>query len=484
MLIRIRLLSLVRNFAPAFSLVLTSLVLSASPDYAIVVSAKTAADTAWRQVVDALASRHTAGIIVFTNSVNESLPALKIQFPRHACFVAQPAETTREFVEQVHRLTRRLDDDPYTDCFWGILTGYDAANALEIARQNQTLTLRKVASGTVLAMDMIEEGVTYSELEKGKSVRKSKSGAVQEVKSPDDSTESLVNALNDEQPDLFVTSGHATEHDWMIGFSYRNGFFKHASGKLFGEDTQKRILPIHSPNPKIYMPIGNCLMGHIDRPDCMATAWMNSAGVRQMIGYTVTTWYGYAGWGVLDYFVEQPGRYTFNEAFLANQIALENRLDTYFPELLKQETGVVERNSEKAVPSDAAKAAGLTKQDGLGLLYDRDTLAFYGDPAWQARMADRPKAFDQTLTVNDGTFTLDIMPRRGAESFKPVNLNGSQRGGRPFLAYLPYRVRDVKIIAGNDMNPVVTDNFILVPNPVDCDPAKTYRVAFTASRLQ
>lgn len=484
MLIRITLLKLVRNLAAAFSLLLTTLILEAAPNYAIVVSANTAADTSWRQVVDALASRHTASIIVFSNSVNESLPALKTQFPRYACFVAQPEETTREFVEQVHRLTRRLDDDPYTDCFWGILTGYDAANALEIARQTQPLVIRKVLSGTGIAMEMIDEGVTFSELEKGKSVRKDKSGAVQEVKCPDDSTESLVNALNDEQPDLFVTSGHATERDWMIGFSYRNGFFKHASGNLFGEDTQKRKLPIHSPNPKIYMPVGNCLMGHIDRFDCMATAWMNSGGVCQMIGYTVTTWYGYAGWGVLDYFVEQPGRYTFNEAFLANQIALENRLEKYFTELLKQETDVVARDSEKAVPNAAAKAAGLTKQDGLGLLYDRDTLAFYGDPAWQARMADRPKAFDQKLTVTNGTFTFEISPRRGAESFKPVNLNGSQRGGRPFLAYLPYRVRDVKIIAGMEMNPVVTDNFILVPNPVDCDPAKTYHIVFTASRLQ
>ena len=57
-------------------------------------------------------------------------------------------------------------------------------------------------------------------------------------------------------------------------------------------------------------------MGNIDGQDAMALAWMNDAGVKQMLGYTVPTWFGYQGWGVLDYFVEQPGRYTLTEAFL------------------------------------------------------------------------------------------------------------------------------------------------------------------------
>jgi zinc protease len=131
----------------------------------------------------------------------------------------------------------------------------------------------------------------------------------------------------------------------------------------------------------------------------------------------------------------------------------------------------------------AAKAAGLTAEDGRGLLYDRDVVAFYGDPAWEARMADRPKFFEQTLTENKGAFTFEIKPNRGADSFQPVNSNGSQRGGRPFIAFFPKRLGGVKIIAGAELNPVITDNFILVPNPGACDPSKKYRVVFNASPL-
>lgn len=452
----------------------------AAADYAVIVSAHTASDAGWLAVVQALVQKHHGTVLRFTNSVEETLPALRAQFPRYACFVAQPEEASRELVAAIHRITRKLNDDPYPDCFWGILTGYDSTNALAIAQQSAPLTIRKVAGATALAMDMIEEGVTFDELVKSKSVRKEKGGPAKEVKGPEDTTAALVNALNAGQPDLFVASGHASEHNWRLGYTYANGYFKHQGGQLFGEDTHQRKFPVISPNPKVFMPVGNCLTGHITGPDCMATAWMNSAGVCQMLGYTVTSWYGYGGWGVLDYFVEQPGRYSFNEAFLANQVALIYRLKTYFPELLDQ----VPDDQLPVVVGAAAQAAGLTAEDARGLVYDRDVVAFYGDPAWEARMADRPKYFEQTLAENQGTFTFEIKPNRGADSFKPVNANGSQRGGRPFIAFFPKRLGAVKIIEGTDLNPVITDNFILVPNPRNCDPSKEYRVVFLAKPIR
>jgi hypothetical protein len=452
-----------------------------SPGYVVVVSRNTRADAGWNKVVETLRGKHDATVVVFGTNVREALPTLRAQFPRYVCFVAQPVEATRAFVAAVHRLTRRFDDDPYTDCFWGVLTGYDAANALRIAQQREPLTIRKVVGGTEVALDLCEEGVWYCELTKGKMVKKEKGGEPKILQGPADTTEALVQTLTDYHADLFVTSGHATEHDWMIGFRYRSGFFKCAQGQLYGEDTQKRKRPIQSPNPKVYLPIGNCLMGHIDGADCMALAWMNSAGVHQMIGYTVTTWYGYAGWGCLDYFLEQPGRFTFTEAFFANHAALIHRLQTFFPDLVSAE---VEANRGTPSPlrvTEQARAAGLTANDARGLLYDRDTVAFYGDPAWVARMAPQPTAWDQTLTENEGVWTLEINPNRGEETFAPINRNGSQRGDRPIVQFLPQRVKDAQIIEGAELKPVVADDFILVPNPATCDPARKYRVLFRAA---
>jgi zinc protease len=453
-------------------------------DYAIVVSQKTRSDAGWASVVDTLREKHRAAVVSYATNVLEALPDLKQQFPRYVCFVAPPAEATRPFVAEVHRLTRRFDDDPYTDCFWGILTGYDAANARRIAQFREPLTVRKVASGTELAMDMVEQGVWFCELKQGRMVRKEPGQAAVEQKGPDDTTKALVDTLNEYHADLFVSSGHATERDWMIGFRYKNGFFKHENGQLYGLDTQGRKFPVQSPNPKVYLPIGNCLMGHIDRPDCMALAWMNSAGVHQMLGYTLPTWYGYMGWGVLDYFVEQPGRYTLTEAFFANHHALTHRLATGFPDMLHAAPDAQGQVAARPSLSAEAKAAGLTPNDARGLVFDRDVVAFYGDPAWAARLADRPGAFGQKLTRTADTYLFEITPQRGADSFKPINRNGSQRGGRPFVAFLPHRIREAKVIEGADLKPVITDDFILVPNPLECDVTRKYRVLFRAEEVR
>jgi zinc protease len=454
-------------------------VVAASADYAVVVSQATYDDAEWRPVVDALVEKHKAAIIRYPSGVGDAADELRKLFPRWICFVAKPSEAGRQFVANVHRLTRRLDDDIYTDAQWGILTGYNAANALRIARQSEPLEVRKVASATEIELDLCREGTWYSELKQNQRVRKDPGGKPVEGKGPDDTTAALADCLNRDHADLFVTSGHATERDWQIGYRYRNGMFQSKAGKLFGVDTAGTRIDIQSPDPKVYLPIGNCLMGHIDGPDAMALAWMNSAGVMQMIGYTVPSWYGYGGWGMLDYFLEQPGRYTMSEAFFVNQQALLHRLEANFPGLAA--SGEPEPRIQA---TETSRANGLTAQDAQGLLYDRDTVAFYGDPAWQARMAAAQCAFDQRFEVKDGKYTLDIQPQN-ANAFKPVNTNGSQRGGRPIVQLLPDRIdiKSIRVTSGAELHPTITDNFILIPLPTECDPNQNYRVVFQANQL-
>jgi hypothetical protein len=457
---------------PVLVLLFLALNAMAGPAYVVVVSERTAADPAWKRVVEKLRSRHQAALQTWRQSPDEVQPALRQVHPRYTCFVATPAETTREFVQGVSRLTRRFDDDPYTDTLWGILTGYDAANALAIAAEEKPLTIRKVGSGTEFALDRVESGTWYCELRQGHMVQKPEGGTAQEKKVEADTTRALVDLMNQGAPDLWITSGHATERDWMIGYRYRNGFWKSKAGQLFGEDTRGGRVDVHSDNPKVYLPVGNCLIGHIDGSNAMALAYMKSAGVRQMAGYVLPTWYGYQGWGLLDYFVEQPGRFTMTEAFHANGIALMHRLVTSFPgaEKIAGVDAMGRPPKDVATPSPTAEAAaaGLKAQDLRGLLFDRDNVAFYGDPAWEARLAPGKLNWEQRLTVAaDGTHTLTVTPLAGAASWDAVNKNGSQRGGRPIVHYLPRRidVAKVKILAGADLHPVIADDFLLIPLP-------------------
>ena len=78
---------------------------------------------------------------------------------------------------------------------------------MAIAQCAKPLVVRKVASGTEFATEMVEAGQWWDELVKNKHVKKERGGAAQTLKGPDDTTWALVNALNDYRPDLFITSG-------------------------------------------------------------------------------------------------------------------------------------------------------------------------------------------------------------------------------------------------------------------------------------
>lgn len=425
-------------------------------EYVIVQSESTASDREWQEVLETLRSKHAELdplVLVYKRHPKEILERLSEIEPRYTCFLSPHGEVDPAFVADIHKLTRALDQDPYTDTFWGILTGYDKDNALAIAGHSVPLQVEKVLSATEIAMEKIVEGYWYDELRENHYVRKRRGGEAEELECPSDTTAILVAALNEYEPDLLVTSGHATARNWQIGYGYKNGTFRSENGAIYGVDLQGGRHAVDSGNPKIYLPIGNCLMGSIPDENAMALAWMNSAGIVQMIGYTVPTWFGYAGWGVLDYFLEQPGRYTLTEAFFANQQALVHALET-------------EQGNQ------------------TGLKHDSTVVAFYGDPAWQARMAEGPLHYGQKLVIEDDVYKFTITPQNGADSFAPVSENGSQRGGRPIIQFLPHPIGEFELIEGQDLDPVIADDFILVPNPGTCDPERNYTISFRAAHRQ
>ena len=396
--------------------------------YAVVVSSGTYSEVGWGAVADALVRKHRGVILQYESSVEEVLGELVKSFPRFVCFVCRPEEASRDFVGEVHRLTRRLDGDPYGDVIWGIVTGYDAGDALRIAKYGEPLSVRRCLSATVGAqVDGYEEGRMFNELAAKTVLEKVRGGGVEVKSCGQDTTKAIVDSLVEYGPDVFVTSGHATERNWQIGYTYKNGYFLCEEGQWYGKDSEGERFDINSANPKVFMGIGNCLIGHIPDRECMALAMMRTGGVYQFVGYTIPTGYGYGGWGVKDYFSElQAGRFTLAEANYVNNQALVFEL-------------------EKRGLNNEEKYRG-------GLRGDRDVVVLYGDPAWEAQMPHRKLPWSQKLTEAGGVFTFAI--------------TANERGdwdNRPVVHLMPYRVGDVKIIKGSELGAVVTDNFILVP---------------------
>ena len=98
-------------------------------------------------------------------------------------------------------------------------------------------------------------------------------------------------------------------------------------------------------------------------------------------------------------------------------------------------------------------------------------------------MAPGSVAWEQSLKEVDGVYTFQITPKRGKKTFEPINTNGSQRGWRPIVQFLPHRVKEIEILDGKDLQPVISDDFLLIPNPRTCDTKRDYRVTFRAKRI-
>ncbi len=444
---------------PLVRLALLLASVASAGDYVVVVSEATKAE--WSEVVQALQEKHGAEVVTWGKDVAEAREGLAAAAPRFACFVARPEEADRPLVVAVHRLTRALDDDPYSDCVWGILTGYDKDDALRIARRKEPLAVRRGLGGTGIPLEVFEEGAWFSEGEKNCSFVKEKGGEAKKVACPDDSTKSIVDELA-RGCDLFQTSGHATFRDWQIGYSYKNGQFRCHDGQLMGIDLAGKRYPIDSPSPKVYSALGNCLMGRIPDRDAMALAWMHTGGVHQMVGYAVSTWFGYGGWGVHDYFMS--GKWTYAESFFLNQQALLARLEREFPgsdELAMEEYDI---ESDQGAIDRFVQKHGLSSQDQVGLLWDRDTVAFYGDPAWEARLARQGEVpWTMALEEKDGEFTFT------------VTCTGKGGWGRPVGMVLPRRLASVEKIEGEG---VVTELFVLLAKTGDFAAGDAFTLRF------
>ena len=390
----------------------------------------------WNAAAQELRKKYGGTLIEYGAGAPEAvLPLLRQLRPTHVAFVMLPTACDREFVVQTHRMMRRLDEDPYADALWGIVTGYDASDVLRIAREKEPLVVSNMLGGCGVAVGEFQGGEAFSECHQGKMWTWRNWGALEEKPCAADATTDLVGRLNSGAYQCFMTSGHATERDWQIGFSFAGGQFRCRSGQLFGIDTLGREHAVTSPSAKVYLAPGNCLIGRIPDKECMALAWIHTGGARQLVGYTVSTWHGAVGWGVRDYWSGSQAGLTLSEAFFASTQAAVFELEQRFPKTARANMTEFNIESDMSCLARFAEANGIREKDNLGLLWDRDTVAFYGDPAWAARVAQAARNETVQVTATDlgaGMFKFSVQVPAGNE--------GS--AARPAFAMLPFRVKD------------------------------------------
>ena len=452
-------------------------------DSVLIVSRTTAQLDGWKQVVSALRTFHRdRGVrtFVFDDSPLELQEAIAREHPRYLTLIASPEECTRRMVLAVNRLARSLDEDPWPDVEWGVVTGRDWSDAMRRVVTRDPLAIRRAAGVASLPIDAFFEVWCWDEAVAGRSIRTSPEGErVETITDASDMMPGIVASLNDYQPDLFFSSGRATQGDWRIGYAFQAGAFTVRDGALIGVGLDHQDHPVNSSNPKVWLAAGNCLVGDVQDRDSMALAIMASAGATQFLGYTGRTWHGRAGWGTSGWFLDEPQRHTLPEAVFFNQVQLIDELAQLGSDLPDLELGYFGPREDPRFHDEletrlAGRYDEAAFEQVVGHLWDRDALVLHGDPTWEARLDGRPSPWSIRLeSLGENRWKASVQATE-AVSFSV-----------PPAWRFPWRMR-IDSIEGSESAPrvLLADDFVCFTDLKQLDAGESRSVVFTGEPVR
>ncbi len=391
---------------------------TAKGEYAILTSKATQAVAGWDKVVDALKKRHPEAQVEVLDTLTEEscAAALRKVGARYAAVVLRPEECGLEIVNTLHRAARKVDDDIWGDCIWGIVTGATPEAAVKVV-SGDPLVIKRLLGTTNVGAGAFEHSCCITDWTGSPVMEQSgyKEPKQREIPAEQTAREDIFDEqLSTQKPQLIVTSSHATQFNLEMPFGkglifpahgkfhritqfqmgdFRNCLWAAMRGKpeVLNQLADKLKAPAIEPDgePRVWLAAGNCLFGNAQHTaQSMVVTAMSAYNCKQVVGYTVPSWYGKGGWGTLSMFFENIQGGSLAEAwYLNNQFILNETLQLH-PELLKAQFNDAEIGARFIRPM------GMTLQrlqipqpkaeDALGLVHDRDVVALYGDPAWRA----------------------------------------------------------------------------------------------------
>ena len=388
--------------------------------YTIISTRSTMAEPEWAAVAETLKAKYPEASICTLDELGEEalVQTLRSKGARYAACVLRPQEVDRILVNNLHRAARKVDDDPWGDCIWGIVTGYTASDAMRIAQAGEPLIIKRMLGTTNVNHERFEHSCCITDWTdapvREQSGYSEPTTTTYPAGGPEDKLLGIFNGeLSHQAPQLVVTSSHATQFNLEMPFSrglifsYGNRFhqlpgheFKQFGPALRsarqGDTAQLASLAgkysevTPDTTPRVWLAAGNCLFGNAQNsPHSMCVTALSAYSCNQVVGYTVPSWYGEGGWGTMGTFFGNTAGTSLAEAWFLNNQFILHKTTELNPRLLD-----VQFNDEMFSPGSILpqlfrariRLNNQTAQDTMGLVHDRDVVAFYGDPAWRAQL--------------------------------------------------------------------------------------------------
>ena len=462
-------------------------------EYVVLASMSVKKDSSWNAVVEALQQKHRAKVLFYNRCPQETLEALKELRPRYVAIVEMPENLGQDYIIDMHKMSRNIDDDVYADFLWGVVTGYDANSAMKMLNNSTEplvihsaiATIAELSSGKWFDrfawIDDQTSGLWGEKKFKGDSIR------IGNKLKYDELLPKFTELYSEYNPDLVVTASHATERELLMPYSL--GKIMAKNGQLLAYSFfSKKTWPLRdSGRRKVYFAVGNCLIGNVNNTkESMAIAWMNGGNAAIMIGYVVPTWHGRNGWGGLKYWLTTPGRYSLAEAIYLNQQDMLHQMNNWSPRMLKEDYPRFDDGERRESSRRLKEMLNMEPtRDQIGFWYDRDVLAFYGDPLWNVRLQEIPEENDFIVTskMRGSQYVITI---RTKDDFNIERMKGNGWKSEhvldlPFSYFFPERLKSPRLAEGQAWDVALDENFLLIYN-CDFAPGKTYEVVLDIDR--
>lgn len=453
-------------------------------EYVVLVRETVRTEAGWKKIIDKLVEMHQAEVVTYRQLTSEALPRLRDLDPRYVAIVEKPENIKRDFVVDLNRMSRKIDNDIYADFFWGIITGYNADAALRLVVKAET---PKVASSAwcVGATDF-QDGKYFERMGLNAKHFWVEKNSLDSPQSPMDTIAKSIYWGMRNNPDIVIWETPGQTKEMFVEWENYGARVVSRDGRLWLGDRELKL----QDNARVcFLPM---VYGGIENTgENFPMTWLNSQGVGALVSGVEYSAFDKGVWGTLQFWLTDAGRFSLAEAQFLNQQAMSYWLKELDPEALEKP---YEYAKEMPVMAyfDAVGPLQLQELGGkanvlatFNTWYERDLMVYYGDPAWNVRAKDMrgDQPYSVSCKVKGKKCTVTIQTNKNYTWDRLCGDIITRVGELPVCYIFPERLKNPRLVKKNsEVYKIVVDENFLFIHDAFFQPDKKYQIEIEIDR--